>query len=50
MITKIKAKNRKEFEALKVEYRNAGYNFITFGKRIAELEKMDGSEIIVIEW
>lgn len=49
-IKNIKANNKKQFEGLKKEYRNAGYNFITFTKRYVELEKMDGSEIIVIEY
>ena len=47
---KINAKNKREFEELKREYRNNGYNFITFTKRFVELEKMDGTEIIVIEY
>ena len=44
---KINAKNKREFEELN---RNNGYNFITFTKRFVELEKMDGTEIIVIEY
>lgn len=47
---KITAKNKKQFEELKKEYRNKGYNFITFCKKFVELEKMDGSEIVVIEY
>lgn len=47
MTTNITAKTKKEFEALKMEYRMNGYNFITFGQNLAELEK-DG-QIIVIE-
>lgn len=48
MTIRINTKNKKEFETIKKQYRENGYNFITFGKRFAELEK--GNEIIVVEY
>ena len=44
---KITVKTKKEFESKIKEYRNNGFNLITLGKRIAELER--NNEIIVIE-
>lgn len=50
MTTKwITVKTKKEFEELKMEYRNNGYNFITFTSTLVELEPMDRSEIVTIE-
>ena len=43
---KIKAKNKKEFEAKVKEYRANGYNIITLGRLFAELEK-DNKKIII---
>lgn len=44
---KIKVRNKKEFEATVREYRQKGYNIITYWKMFAEMEK--GDEIITIE-
>jgi hypothetical protein len=46
-MTKIKATSKKEFETLKKEYREKGYNFITFTKDFVEMEK--GDKLVVIE-
>ena len=46
-MTKLTAKNKKEFEAKIREYRTKGYNLITLGKKTAELE--NDNEIVVIE-
>jgi len=43
----IKVRTKKEFEAKVREYRENGYNIITFWKMYAELEK--GNEIVTIE-
>ena len=43
----IKVKGKKQFENTIKEYRANGYNIITFGCKLAELEK--GDEIVVIE-
>ncbi|MDO4451355.1 MAG: hypothetical protein Q4B89_00825 [Lachnospiraceae bacterium] len=48
MANKIEVKNRKEWNAKIKEYRNNGYFLITFGNRLAELEK--GNELVVIEY
>ena len=45
-MTTIKVKNQTDFEALKADYRAKGYGFITFGKRLVEMEK--GNKIIRI--
>jgi len=44
---KIKVRNKKEFEETVREYRQKGYNIITYWKMFAEMEK--GDEIITIE-
>ena len=44
----IKANNKKEFEALKKEYRNKGYNFVTFTNKFVEMETIDGSKFVTI--
>ena len=46
--TYIKAANKKHFESLKKDYRAIGYNFVTFGKRLVEMEKDD--DFIIIEY
>ncbi len=43
----IKVRGKKQFENTIKEYRAKGYNIITFGNKLAELEK--DNEIIVIE-
>jgi hypothetical protein len=43
----IKVRTKKEFEEKVREYREKGYNIITFWKMYAEMEK--GNEIITIE-
>jgi hypothetical protein len=43
----IKIKNKKEFTEKVREYRENGYNIITFWKMFAEMEK--GNEIVRIE-
>lgn len=43
----IKAKNKKQLQELVKEYRAQGYNIITFGYTLCELEK--GEHIVVIE-
>lgn len=48
MTTTIKANSKKEFEELKKEYRNKGYNFVTFGTKLVEMESMNGEHFIVI--
>jgi hypothetical protein len=47
MTTKIKVRGKKKFESTIKEYRAKGYNIITFGYELVELEKDD--EIVVIE-
>ena len=44
---KITVRTKREFENKIKEYRNKGYNLITLGNRIAELE--NENEIITIE-
>lgn len=48
MTNKLVVKNRREWIAKIKEYRNNGYFLITFGNRLAELEK--GNELVVIEY
>jgi hypothetical protein len=43
----IKVRTKKEFEEKVREYRENGYNIITFWKMFAEMEK--GNEIVTIE-
>jgi len=43
----IKVRTKKEFETTVREYRENGYNIITFWKMYAEMEK--GNEIVTIE-
>lgn len=47
MKTTVKIKNKKEFTEKVREYRQKGYNIITYCKMFAEMEK--GDEIITIE-
>lgn len=47
-IFNITAGDKKHFESLIKDYRNAGFMLITLGFRLAELEK--GNEFIVIEY
>lgn len=47
IVTKINAKNKKEFTKLISQYRDEGYFLITFGYSLAELEK--GNNMIVIK-
>lgn len=46
-MTQIKANNKKHFEELIKAYRAQGFNLITLGKKLAELE--NGNQIIIIE-
>lgn len=48
MTTTIKANSKKEFEELKKEFRNKGYNFVTFANKIAEMESIDGKHFVII--
>ena len=48
MTTTIKANSKKEFEELKKEYRNKGYNFVTFGTKLVEMETIDGENFVII--
>ena len=48
MIKKIKVRNKREFNALVAEYKSEGYNFITQGKKLVEMETLYG-EMVVIE-
>lgn len=48
MTNKLVVKNRREWIAKIKEYRNNGYFLITFGNRLAELEK--GNELVIIEY
>lgn len=48
MTNKLVVKNRKEWIGKIKEYRTNGYFLITFGNRLAELEK--GNELVVIEY
>lgn len=41
------ATNRKHLDSLTRDYRNAGYNIVTYGERLRELEK--GDEFVVIK-
>lgn len=43
----IKAKDKAEFEALKKAYREKGYNFLTFGTKVAEMENRQGDVVII---
>ena len=43
----IKAKNKNNLKEIVKEYRNKGYNIITFGYTLCEMEK--GNEIIIIK-
>ena len=45
---KITAANKKHFESLIKDYRNAGFMIITLGNRLAELETAD--EFVIIEY
>jgi hypothetical protein len=45
---KLKVKNKKEFTNIIKKYRDDGYMLITYGKKLAELEK--DNEIIIIEF
>jgi uncharacterized protein involved in tolerance to divalent cations len=47
MTIKIRVRGKKKFESTIKEYRAKGYNIITFGYELVELEKDD--EIVVIE-
>lgn len=42
----VKAKNKKHFSELIKEYRNKGYNLITYSEKLAELE--NENEVITI--
>lgn len=44
---KITATNKKEFEEIKKEYRNNGYNFVTFGTKLAEMENANGDFVVI---
>ena len=44
---RIKANSKKQFEELKKEYRNKGYNFITFGTELVEMENMSGDMVVI---
>ena len=44
----IKAGNKEHFESLIKDYRKDGYNIITYGKHLCEME--NGNAIIIIEW
>ena len=46
-MTVIKIKNKRQFEDKVTEYRQKGYNIITFWKCYAELEK--GNDIVRVE-
>lgn len=43
----IKAESKKQFEEIKKEYREKGYNFVTFGTKLAEMENEKGDFIII---
>ena len=45
---KITAANKKHFDSLIKDYRKAGFFLITYGYRLAELEKDD--EFIILEF
>ena len=45
---KITAANKKHFDSLIKDYRKAGFFLITYGYRLAELEKED--EFIILEF
>ena len=45
---KITALNKKHFDSLIRDYRENGFFIVTYGSRLAELEK--GSEFIIIEF
>lgn len=45
----IKVKNSVQFNELIKEHRRQGYNLITLGNKLAELEKGDNKVIIVIK-
>lgn len=44
---RIKANSKKQFEELKKEYRNKGYNFITFDTKLVEMENMSGDMVVI---
>ena len=44
---KITAKNKKQFNEMIHSYREQGFNIVTFGKKLAELERED--EFVIIE-
>ena len=44
---RIKANSKKQFEELKKEYRNKGYNFITFCTKLVEMENMSGDMVVI---
>ena len=46
-MTKITATNKKEFEEIKKEYRNKGFNFVTFGAKLAEMENENGDFVVI---
>ena len=46
-MTTIKTNSKKEFEATIKKYRENGYNLITLGNKIAEVEK--NNKVVVIE-
>lgn len=48
-MTTIKVKTKADFEATKKQYRDRGYNFITFTKRLVEMENMNG-DMVMIEY
>lgn len=45
---RITAANKKHFDSLIRDYRENGFFLVTYGRRIAELEK--GDEFIIIEF
>ena len=45
---RIKAGNKEHFESLIKDFRNSGFMLVTYGARLAELEK--DNEFIIIEF
>lgn len=46
-MTTIKVKTKADFEATKKQYRDRGYNFITFTNRLVEMENMNGDMVLI---
>ena len=45
----ITVRTKKEFEAVKKQFREKGYVFVTFGNKLAEMETIDKKHFVVIE-